>query len=86
MSMSEALSLLYLIKLYYTKALSDQALVTGPGLNSPLEAKNPSVFCGSATTFQDLSRHFSKDILMANMDTKMCLSSLIIRKFKLKTQ
>ena len=34
-----------LIKLYYTKVRSDQAL------SSPLEAKNPGVFRGSATTF-----------------------------------
>ena len=32
-----------LIKLYYTKALSDQA-ISGPRLNSFPEAKNPSVF------------------------------------------
>ena len=41
------LYLLYtLIKLYYTKALSNQAsFVSGPGLNSsPLEAKNPGIF------------------------------------------
>ena len=41
------LYLLYtLIKLYYTKALSDQSsLVSGPRLNSsPLEAKNPGIF------------------------------------------
>ena len=37
------LYLLYtLLKLYYTKALSGQ--VSGPGLNSPLEAKNPGIF------------------------------------------
>ena len=47
------LYLLYtLIKLYYTKALSDQALSLGPGLNSsPLEAKNPASLHDSATTF-----------------------------------
>ena len=40
-----------LIKLYYTKVLSDQA--SGSRLNSfPLEVKNPGIFCGSATTFQ----------------------------------
>ena len=40
------LYLLYtLIKLYYTKALSDQASSLGPGLNSsPPGAKNPGVF------------------------------------------
>ena len=40
------LYLLYtLIKLYCTKALSDPALLIGPGLNSsPPEAKNPGVF------------------------------------------
>ena len=40
------LYLLYiLIKLYYTKALSNQALSLGPGLNSsPPEAKNPGIF------------------------------------------
>ena len=29
------------------------SLLFGPGLNSPSEAKNPGVFHGSATTFQD---------------------------------
>ena len=33
-----------LIKLYCTKALSDPALLIGPGLNSSPEAKNPSIF------------------------------------------
>ena len=54
MCVSSFLYLFYtLIKLYDTKALSDQASSTGPGLNSsPLEAKNPGAFRGSATTFQ----------------------------------
>ena len=54
MCVSSFLYLFYtLIKLYDTKALSDQSSSTGPGLNSsPLEAKNPGAFRGSATTFQ----------------------------------
>ena len=47
------LYLLYtLIKLYYTKTLSDQALSLAPDWTPPPEAKNPGVFHGSATTFQ----------------------------------
>jgi len=42
-----------LIKLYYAKALSESSLITGSGLNSfPLEAKNPSIFHGSATPYR----------------------------------
>ena len=46
------LSLLYtLIKLYYTKALSDPSLSLARLNSSPLEAKNPASH-RSATTFQ----------------------------------
>ena len=41
-----------LIKLYYTKSSERSRLISGPRLNySPLEAKNPGIFHGSATTF-----------------------------------
>ena len=48
------LYLLYtLIKLYYTKALGESSLISGPGLNvSPPEAKNSTSY-RSATTFQE---------------------------------
>ena len=48
------LSLFYtLIKPYYHESSEQSSLISGPGLNSsPLEAKNPGVFRGSATTFQ----------------------------------
>ena len=53
MSAAFSISFILFIKLYDTKALSDQASSTGPGLNSsPLEAKNPGAFRGSVTTFQ----------------------------------
>ena len=48
-----SLSLLYFSKTLLHKSSEWSSLVSGLGLNSsPLEAKNPSVFCGSATTFQ----------------------------------
>ena len=48
-----SLSLLYFNKTLSHKSSEWSSLVTGPGLNSsPLEAKNPSIFHGSATTFQ----------------------------------
>ena len=55
--MSVVRSALYL--LYFTKTLLHKSsewsdFVSGPGLNSSLpEAKNPGIFRGSATTFQD---------------------------------
>ena len=52
MSMSEAFSLLYSNKTLLHKSSQRWSFVTGPGLNSSrLEAKNPSVFHGSSTTF-----------------------------------
>ena len=52
MSMSEAV--LYFNKTLLHKSFEWSSLISGPGLNSsPLEAKNPSVFRGSATTFQN---------------------------------
>ena len=57
MSMSEAFSLLYFNKTLLHKSSERSSLVSGPRLNSsPPEAKNPGVFRGSATTFQQ--RHF----------------------------
>ena len=52
MSVSElSLSLLYFNKTLLHKSSERSSLVTGPGLNSsPPEAKNPGLFCGSATT------------------------------------
>ena len=48
-----SLSLLYFNKTLLHKSPERSSLVSGPGLNSsPLEAKNPGAFCGSATTFQ----------------------------------
>ena len=53
MSMSETFSLLCFNKTLLHKSSEWSSLVSGPRLNSsPLEAKNPSVFRGSATTFQ----------------------------------
>ena len=53
MSMSEAFSPLYFNKTLLHKSSERSSLFSGPGWNSsPLEAKNPGVFCGSATTFQ----------------------------------
>ena len=53
-----SVSLLYFNKIYDTKALRDQASSTGSGLNSsPLEAKNPGIFHGSAMTFQSFVIH-----------------------------
>ena len=47
-------SLLYFNKTLLHKSSEQSSLISGPELNSsPLEAKNPGVFCGSATTFQD---------------------------------
>ena len=47
------LSLSYFTKMVLYKSSERSSLVTGPRLNpSPPEAKNPSVFHGSATTFQ----------------------------------
>ena len=52
-----------LIKLYYTKSSERSRLVSGPRLNSsPLEAKNPGIFRGSATTF-----HFGDPGLHINL-------------------
>ena len=46
-------SLLYFNKTLLHKSSEPSNLVSGPGLNSsPPEAKNPSIFHGSATTFQ----------------------------------
>ena len=55
MSLSElSPSLLYFNKTFLHKSSEQSSLVTGPGLNfSPLEAKNPSVFHGSAATFHN---------------------------------
>ena len=51
--MSEAFSLFYCNKNLLHKSSEQSSLISGPGLNSsPLEAKNPSVFRGLATTFQ----------------------------------
>ena len=47
------LSLLYFNKTLLHQSFERSSLISGPGLNStPLEAKNPGIFCGSATTFQ----------------------------------
>ena len=47
-----SLSLLYFNKTLLHKSSEWSRLVSGPGLNSsPLEAKNPDVFCGSAAIF-----------------------------------
>ena len=62
MSMSEAFS----ISLYFNKSLlhksSEQStLISGPRLNFPSpEAKNPSIFHGSASTFQNQAQHSLK--------------------------
>ena len=48
-----SLSLLYFNKILLHKSSEWSSLVIGPGFNSfPPEAKNPSIFHGSATTFQ----------------------------------
>jgi len=64
-----------LIKLYYTKSSERSRLVSGPRLNSsPLEAKNPGIFRGSATTF-----HFGDPGLLINLPhltVASCYSSL----------
>ena len=53
MSMSEAFSLLYFNKTLLHKSSEQSSLVSGPGLNSsPPEAKNPTVFHGSASPFR----------------------------------
>jgi len=50
--MSEAF--LYFNRILLHKSSERSSLISGSGLNSsPLEAKNPSVFCSSATTFQN---------------------------------
>ena len=58
MSMSEAFSISFI--LYETllhKSSEQSSLISGPRLNSsPLEAKNPGIFCGSTTTFQQSPR------------------------------
>ena len=47
-----SLSLLYFNKTLLHKSSDQSSLVSGPGLNSsPPEAKKPSIFHGSATTF-----------------------------------
>ena len=52
MSMSEAF--LYFNRILLHKSSEQSSLNSGSGLNSsPLEAKNPSIFRGSATTFQN---------------------------------
>ena len=51
MSMSEAFSLLYFNKTLLHKSSERSSLVTGPRLTSPLEVKNPGIFCGSAANF-----------------------------------
>ena len=49
-----SLSPLYFNKTLLYKNSEQSSLISGPGLNSsPPEAKNPGVFCGSATTFQN---------------------------------
>ena len=53
MSMSEAFSLLYFNKTVLYKSSEQSSLVSGPGLNSSLpEAKNPSIFRCSTSTFR----------------------------------
>ena len=60
---------LYVSLLYFNKSLLHKnsersSLFSGPGLNSsPLEAKNPGIFHGSATTFQIVPLLTHKDIL-----------------------
>ena len=47
------MSLLYFNKTSLHKSSKQSSLISGPRLNSsPSEAKNPGIFCGSATTFQ----------------------------------
>ena len=54
MPMSEAFSPLYFNKTLLHKSSERSSLVSGPRLNSsPLEVKNSSLICGSATTFQN---------------------------------
>ena len=54
-----SLSPLYFNKTLLHKCSEWSSLVSGPGLNSSLlEAKNPGVFWGSATTFQHPGQNF----------------------------
>ena len=46
-----SLSLLYFNTTLLHKSSERLGLISGPGLSSPLEAKNPSVLCGLAATF-----------------------------------
>ena len=69
-----ATSLLYFNKTLLHKSSELSSLVTGPGLDSsPLEAKNPSVFHGSAATF-----HFLGQLL----DTSLT-SLILLRRIQL---
>ena len=80
MSVSAAFSISYtLIKLYDTKALSDQASSTGLGLNSsPLEAKNPGAFHGSAMTFQSFVIHIESSFQVEDAFHGIAILSLSI--------
>ena len=80
MSVSAAFSISYtLIKLYDTKALSNQASSTGLGLNSsPLEAKNPGAFHGSAMTFQSFVIHIESSFQVEDAFHGIAILSLSI--------
>ena len=72
MSMSEAF--LYFNRILLHKSSERPSLISGSGLNSsPLEAKNPSIFHGSATTFQYLMVYaiFCGLISMKEVDEQM---------------
>ena len=72
--MSEAFSLSYFNKTLLHKSSEQSRLVSGSGLNSsPLEAKKPSIFHGSATTFQYLMVYvvFCGLISMKEVDEQM---------------
>ena len=77
-----SLCLLYFNKTLLHKSPEWSSLVSGPRLNSSLpEAKNPGIFCGSATTFQYITTNSvnmnSFDLFFSNPHFKIRLSSFV---------
>ena len=90
MPMSEAFSIsLYFNKTLLHKSSEQSSLIFGPRLNSPPEAKNPRVFCGSATTFhlgcssgilQDKVRMLGALVLCSPSEHIFCYTLLTLQR------